>query len=433
MKKKVLLAVSCLLVVCLLSGCSVLGMSTMQYLLSGEGNNNTTPVGAGKIGYIGGADLPAVGNSGDTVTISKKDYERYKKLDQLFEMADIVEEYCYYDVEEEDMIQMAYTGLLAGVGDPYTFYYSPEDFAEMWADDEGKYAGVGMQIQGNYATGICTITRVFDGSPALEAGVLRGDILYRVGEDLYVNAENLTEAVNIMRGEPGTYVNVTFLRNGEEVNFDLMRANITVNYVQDMMIDDEIGLIQLYEFSGECEKEFENRFNKLLEQGAKSLILDLRDNPGGWVDAAQYIADIFCDAGDVCYLQYKDGTEEHCYTTKDGKKEIPMVILLNESSASASELLSACLRERAGAKVVGVTSFGKGIVQQVCYVGNEGAGMQFTIAEYLTPGGEKIHKIGVVPDYECPLPEGDVGMYDFGDLTDPQMAKAIEVIREMTK
>ena len=145
MKKKVLLAVSCLLVVCLLSGCSVLGMSTMQYLLSGEGNNNTTPVGAGKIGYIGGADLPAVGNSGDTVTISKKDYERYKKLDQLFEMADIVEEYCYYDVEEEDMIQMAYTGLLAGVGDPYTFYYSPEDFAEMWADDEGKYAGVGIR------------------------------------------------------------------------------------------------------------------------------------------------------------------------------------------------------------------------------------------------------------------------------------------------
>lgn len=427
MKKKILLVVSFLLIVCLLSGCSVLGMSTMQYLLAGNGNDNSNT------NSTGGSVQTTNDLLTDTVTISKKDYERYKKLDQLFEMADIVENYCYYDVDEDDMIQMAYTGLLAGVEDPYTFYYSPEDFAEMWADDEGKYAGVGMQIQGNYVTGICTITRVFEGSPALEAGVLRGDILYKVGEDLYVNAENLTEAVNIMRGEPGTSVNVTFLRNGEEVNFDLTRANITVNYVQDMLIDGEIGLIQLYEFSGECQKEFETRFNKLLEQGAKSLIIDLRDNPGGWVDAANYIADIFCDEGEVCYLRYKDGSEEHCYLTKDGKKEIPMVILINEASASASELLSACLRERAGAKIVGVTSFGKGIVQQVCYVGNEGAGMQFTIAEYLTPGGEQIHKIGVVPDYECPLPEGDVGMYDFGDLTDPQMTKALEVIREMMK
>lgn len=427
MKKKILLVVSFLLIVCLLSGCSVLGMSTMQYLLAGNGNDNSNT------NITGGSVQTTNDLLTDTVTISKKDYERYKKLDQLFEMADIVENYCYYDVDEDDMIQMAYTGLLAGVEDPYTFYYSPEDFAEMWADDEGKYAGVGMQIQGNYVTGICTITRVFEGSPALEAGVLRGDILYKVGEDLYVNAENLTEAVNIMRGEPGTSVNVTFLRNGEEVNFDLTRANITVNYVQDMLIDGEIGLIQLYEFSGECQKEFETRFNKLLEQGAKSLIIDLRDNPGGWVDAANYIADIFCDEGEVCYLRYKDGSEEHCYLTKDGKKEIPMVILINEASASASELLSACLRERAGAKIVGVTSFGKGIVQQVCYVGNEGAGMQFTIAEYLTPGGEQIHKIGVVPDYECPLPEGDVGMYDFGDLTDPQMTKALEVIREMMK
>lgn len=420
MKKKLALAMIMMFLVSLMSGCSVIGLSAIKMFASDEmGENYDEP-----IDY----EVTQTDDQRDSVTISRETYERYQKLDQLFEMMDIVENYCYYDVNEEDMIQMAYTGLLAGVDDPYTFYYTPEEFAEMWEDDEGKYAGVGMQIQGDYLTNICTITRIFDNSPALDAGVLRGDILYKVGEDLYVTAENLTEAVNIMRGEPGTYVNVTFLRDGKEISFDLMRAEINVNYVQDKMLDNEIGLIQLYEFSGECQNEFENRLNKLIAQGAKGLIIDLRDNPGGWVDAANYIADIFCDKGDSCYLQYKDGTEEHPYRTQDGKIEIPMVILVNESSASASELLTSCLRERAGATVVGVNSFGKGIVQQVIYVGTEGAGMQFTIAEYVSPNGVHIHKVGVEPDVVCELPEGDVGMYDFGDMTDPQLSKAYEVM-----
>ena len=423
MKKKLALILTLIFCMTVLSGCAMLGMSALQLFSADEMGENYED-------YDAATPTDASNEETDTVTISRETYDRYKKLDQLFEMMDIVEDYCYYDVDEDEMIQMAYTGLLVGVDDPYTFYYTPEDFAEMWADDEGKYAGVGMQIQGNYQTNICTITRIFDDSPALEAGVLRGDILYKVGEDLYVTAENLTEAVNIMRGTPGTYVNVTFLRDGEEISFDLMRAEINVNYVQDMMLDEGIGLIQLYEFSGECEKEFETRLNRLIEQGAKGLIIDLRDNPGGWVEAANYIADLFCDKGDTCYLQYKDGTEEHPYRTKDGKLEIPLVIIVNESSASASELLTSCLRERADATVVGVTSFGKGIVQQVCYVGDEGAGMQFTIAEYVSPNGVHLHKVGVEPDIVSELPEGDVGMYDFGDLSDPQLSKALEAMKD---
>lgn len=422
MKKKLALAMILVLMTGMLSGCSLIGLSTIQMFSSDEmGENYTEPVHD---------EVLLNDDQEDMVTISREEYEKYQKMDQMFEMMDIIDNYCYYDADEDEMIQTAYAGLLNGVGDPYTFYYTPEEFAEMWADDEGKYAGVGMQIQGNYLTNICTITRVFDNSPALEAGVLRGDILYKVGDELYVTAENLTEAVNIMRGEPGTYVDVTFLRNGEEITMNLMRAEISVNYVQDTMIEDGIGLIQLYEFSGECEKEFAERLDKLIGQGAHGVIIDLRDNPGGWVDAANAIADIFCDKGDSCYLQYKDGSEEHPYRTQDGKIEIPIVIIVNESSASASELLTSCLRERAGATVVGVNSFGKGIVQQVTYVGTEGAGMQFTIAEYVSPNGVHIHKVGVEPDVVCELPEGDIGMYDFGDTEDPQLMKAIEVMKE---
>lgn len=422
MKKKLALTLVLVLMTGMLSGCSFIGLSTIQLFSSDEmGENYTEPVNN---------EVLLNDDQGDMVTISREEYEKYQKMDQMFEMMDIIDDFCYYDADQDEMIQAAYAGLLNGVDDPYTFYYTPEEFAEMWADDEGKYAGVGMQIQGNYLTNICTITRVFDNSPALEAGVLRGDILYKVGDELYVTAENLNEAVNIMRGEPGTYVDVTFLRNGEEITMNLMRAEISVNYVQDTMIDDGIGLIQLYEFSGECEKEFAERLDKLIGQGAHGVIVDLRDNPGGWVDAANAIADIFCDKGDSCYLQYKDGSEEHPYRTQDGKIEIPIVIIVNESSASASELLTSCLRERAGATVVGVNSFGKGIVQQVTYVGTEGAGMQFTIAEYVSPNGVHIHKVGVEPDIVCELPEGDLGMYDFGDTEDPQLMKAIEVMKE---
>ena len=210
------------------------------------------------------------------------------------------------------MLQGASAGLLAGLQDPYTFYYTPEAWKKMKEDDEGEYAGVGILISSNYKTGVCTISRVFKGSPAEAAGVQRGDILYRIGEDLYVVPETLQDAVDIMRGTPGTSVDVTFLRDGEEITFNLTRANITVNQVESTMLTEEIGLIAVYEFAGKVDAEFEEALNDLISRGAKGLIIDLRDNPGGWVDSAQQVGDLFMDAGDLCYLVYRDGTEDHC-------------------------------------------------------------------------------------------------------------------------
>ena len=170
-----------------------------------------------------------------------------------------------------------------------------------------------------------------------------------------------------------------------------------------------------------------------MEQKARSLIIDLRDNPGGWVEQARYVADLFLDKGEAVYLVFRNGEEDHTeYLTRDGKVDIPIVILMNENSASSSEILAGALRDRAGAKIVGVTSFGKGIIQGVWNVGDQGAGFQMTIAQYYTPNGYAVHENGIKPDIEVPLEEGDNGMYDFADVNhDPQLKKAYETARDL--
>lgn len=422
MKKKIFLAVMLLAAMSLMSGCMMMSGNRLESMFGTKDTSTATQT----------VNLPA--GSGDTVTISKTEYERLAKFADLADLYDMAEYYFYQEPDREKMIEYAAKGLMAGLDDPYSFYYNPEEFQEMWEDDEGNYVGIGVLISSNMETLVCTISRVFDGSPAEEAGVQRGDILYRVGEDLYVNADNVNEAVKIMRGEPGTTVDVTFLRNDEEITFTILRREININQIEYKMLDGEVGYIALYAFAGEAEKEFEAALNNLLSQGVKSLIIDLRDNGGGWVEQARYIGDLFMDEGDLCYLLYRDGNEVHEYRTTDGKNDIPLTIIINENSASSSEILTAALRESAGATVVGTKSFGKGIIQQVFSVGDEGAGCQITIAEYLTPKGNKVHEVGLDPDVIVELPAGDNGSYDFADLEkDVQLKKALEIAREKLK
>lgn len=409
MKKKLILFVSLVLAACMACGCAYL-----PEMLNGDMLNATTsaPTGA----------------TGDTVTLSREDYERYQQFDVLLELMDMADAYYYEEINTQDMLDGAANGLLQGLGDPYTFYYTPEEFAELWEEDEGEYAGVGIQISTSYLTGLCTVSRVFDNGPARAAGIHKGDILYMV-EDMYVNSSTINDAVDVMRGIPGTDVNVTVLRGTEELTFTLTRATITVNRIESGMLNDKVGYIFLYEFAGDCATEFATHLQSLEQQGMEGLIIDLRDNPGGWVDDAESIADCFLDKGTLCYLQYKDGSREY-YRTKTDRSDrlgLPLVILVNENSASSSEILTGALKDRANATVVGVQSYGKGIVQSVVTL-DGGAGMQMTVAQYYTPNGNAVHKLGITPDVEIALPQGDNGMYEFGDLNDPQLAKALEVM-----
>lgn len=367
----------------------------------------------------------------DTVTISRAEYERLQRYAELDEIWQIVEQYYYQEPDTQAMLDGAEMGLLYGLGDPYTYYYTPDQYAQLWADDEGEYAGIGIQIMGDYATGLCTISRVFLDSPALDAGLRKGDVLTRV-EDIDVVTTTLQDAVNIMRGEPGTPVNVQVQRGDQLLDFVVDRAVVHVNWVNSCMLDGDVGYISLYEFSGDCSPSFAVHLDNLMSQGAKALVIDLRDNPGGWVDDAQKVADMFLEEGNVASLVYRDGTTELYTTTTDGKENpIPLVVLVNEYSASASEILAGALQDRSRATIVGTQTFGKGVVQYVLPVGTRGAGMQLTVAQYYTPNGNEVHKVGITPDIEATLPEGDTTMYDIGDLDDAQLKKAYEVALDL--
>lgn len=367
----------------------------------------------------------------DTVTISRAEYDRLQRYAELDEIWQIVEQYYYQEPDTQAMLDGAEMGLLYGLGDPYTYYYTPDQYAQLWADDEGEYAGIGIQIMGDYTTGLCTISRVFLDSPALDAGLRKGDVLTRV-EDIDVVTTTLQDAVNIMRGEPGTSVNVQVQRGDQLMDFVVQRAVVHVNWVNSCMLEGDVGYISLYEFSGDCSPSFAVHLDNLMSQGAKALVIDLRDNPGGWVDDAQKVADMFLKEGNVASLVYRDGTTELYTTTTDGKENpIPLVVLVNEYSASASEILAGALQDRGRATIVGTQTFGKGVVQYVLPVGTRGAGMQLTVAQYYTPNGNEVHKVGITPDIEATLPEGDTTMYDIGDLDDAQLKAAYEVALEM--
>ena len=260
----------------------------------------------------------------DTVTISRDEYERLQRYAELDEIWQIVEQYYYQEPDTESMLDGAEMGLLYGLGDPYTYYYTPEQYAQLWADDEGEYAGIGIQIMGDYTTGLCTISRVFLDSPALDAGLRKGDVLTRV-EDIDVVTTTLQDAVNIMRGEPGTPVNVQVQRGDQLMDFVVQRAVVHVNWVNSCMLDSEVGYISLYEFSGDCSPSFAVHLDNLMNQGAKALVIDLRDNPGGWVDDAQKVADMFLEEGKrgLAGLPRRHHGALHHHDRRQGKSHSP--------------------------------------------------------------------------------------------------------------
>ena len=361
----------------------------------------------------------------DTVTISRSEYESLKKYALVEEVRQYVETYYYKEPEEKAMLEGAIQGLLSGLGDAYTFYYPAEAWETMWEDDEGKYAGIGVQMLGDWRDSSVTIVRVFRGTPAEEAGLKKGDIFYKV-EELEVSTATMQDAVNLMRGVPGETVHVEVVRNGEVLPFDIVKADITVNRVESGMLDNDVGYIAVYEFAGDVAEAFENALTDLTAKGAKGIVIDLRDNPGGWVQAGVDMADLFLDENVLFYTEDRAKTQEKTYT-KNGKTDIPLVLVLNENSASTSEIFAAALKDYERATIVGTTTFGKGVIQYVIGLSDGVSGFQFTSAQYSSPNGNQVHEVGVEPHVESLIPEDMQNTYfQFGDLSDPQLETAYE-------
>ncbi len=362
----------------------------------------------------------------ETVTISKSDYDRLIQYEELDELMQIIEQFYYEEVDTQALLDGANMGLVYGLDDVYSYYYTPEDYAAMWEDDEGEYAGIGIQLMADYLTGICTITRVFTDSPALDAGLQKGDILIKV-EDFAVSATTMQEAVNVMRGTTGEPVTIEILRDDELLTFVVNREIIHTNWVSSTVLEDNVGYIILYEFSGDCDQAFQTALDDLLAQGITSLIIDLRDNPGGWVESTLNIADLFLPATVITTLEYRDGSSEIFSTSDDDALDIPLVIMVNGNSASSSEIMAGSFQDLERATIVGTQTYGKGVAQFVLPIGSRGAGVQLTAAQYFTPNGNSVHEIGITPDIIAQLPEDDNTMYDVGDMSDEQLQVAHEV------
>ena len=375
---------------------------------------------------------PFMREESETVTISREEYEsllRYEKLEVLLEL---VEMYYYKeeDVDVDAMIENAAVGLMAGIGDIYTQYYTPEKMAELVEETEGEYAGIGCQLLADPTDALITVTRVFKGSPAEKVGMRSGDKIIYV-DDVYYTAYEMNEAVDVMRGEPGGTVKVTVMRGLETVDFDIVREVVNINYVEYEILEGNIGYVMVYDFLGNAYEVFSEAIDAFEKAGVSGMIIDLRDNGGGLVNVCVDMADLILSEGVVVSMRDKYEVVEE-YKIDNEHFDVPMVVLVNEYSASASEILAGAIRDRGAGKLVGSKTFGKGIVQSELMF-QDGSGVHITTAYYFTPNGECIHEIGFEPDVQVELDEEAVTLYGLNNLPheeDAQLQKAIEVLKE---
>lgn len=363
-------------------------------------------------GTIPGSDLGASGTSAKSVE---------EKLDVI---DNLIEEYYLYedDIDGDALVEGLYSGYTEALGDPYTEYYDEEETQALFESTSGEFSGIGVTMsQGT--DGTITVTNIYEDSPADKAGLQVNDILLEVdGRD--IQGEDLNTVVSYVKGEKGTEVTLTVLRDGEEVDATAVRDTIEVQTVEYRMLDGQIGYISVSEFDDVTYDQFKTALDDLEAQNMQGLIIDLRNNPGGNVDTVTDMLKLLLPEGPIISIKDKNGNTEEM--TCDGEHEFtkPLAVLVNGYSASASEIFSGAVQDYGTGTIVGTTTYGKGVVQQLISLG-DGTCLKVTIAEYYTPSGRSINGVGVTPDVEVEYE------YDQNNPeADNQLDKAVEVLNE---
>lgn len=332
------------------------------------------------------------------------------------------------EIDEEKMKESAIKGYITGLGDPYTEYFTKEEMQEFTEDTQGEYVGIGIYTTNDTEKNAIVVLRTIGNSPANKAGLLTGDIITKVNDTTYTG-EQLSEAVKQMKGVAGTNVKITILRNNQEMEFDITRENIKISHVNSDILENNVGYIKISSFEGGCADEFETHYKELENKNISSLIIDLRYNGGGVVGEALQIADLMVPKNEILLItRDKNEQEEITRSTEDKIIDMPIVVLVNEYSASASEILAGILKENINAKLIGVKTYGKGVIQTV-YPLTDGSGLKITTNEYYTPNRNKINKIGIEPTIEIKLPEEWQNMANVPTEEDTQLKKAIEELK----
>lgn len=332
------------------------------------------------------------------------------KLDLL---NSLIDQYYLYEgeVDEDALAEGIYSGYTAALGDPYTEYYDREETAALMESTSGEFSGIGATMTQNTDGPGAVITAVYEGSPAAEAGLQAGDVISKVdGND--VSGMDLDSIVSLIKGEKGTEVKITVLRYGQEIETAAVRDIIQMQTVDSVMLDDQVGYISVSEFDDVTYDQFKSALDSLEAQGMAGLVIDLRNNPGGNLDTVTDMLKLLLPEGPIVSITDKNGDTEEI--TCDGSNEFtkPLAVLVNQYSASASEVFCGAVQDYGIGSIVGVTTFGKGVVQQLMDLG-DGTCLKVTIAEYYTPSGRSINGIGVEPDveveyvYDAENPEAD--------------------------
>lgn len=359
-------------------------------------------------------------NPSDKIAISKG-------TDKISEVLTLIGSKYMGEVDYEKLVDGAIQGIFENIDDPYTRYMTEEEFNEEM-DPEEEYSGIGIHMGLNASTGEVKILGVMPETPAAKAGLKSGDVIVKV-DNQEITKENYYEASEKIKGKEGTKVNITVKRNGKERVFNITRKTIEVsNISSDVISGTDIGYIKLFSFERGIYDEFKDEYKRLIkEEKVKSLIIDIRDNPGGYVNETIKIADFLCGKGLIIKEVYGDGTIR-TFTSDSDASEIPFVVLVNENSASASEILSGAVKDLKAGTVIGTKTFGKGIMQSYIELEN-GGGVAITVAKYYTASGAEIHGVGITPDIEVKLPEGKYLDYELNPNTDPQLKQAIETLQ----
>lgn len=346
-------------------------------------------------------------------------------VSKLQEIERIIDRYYYKsgEVTAEQKSEGMYKGLMNSLGDIYSCYYTAEEYKELQDEISGIYYGIGAYVSRDVETGACVISGVIKDSPAEAGGLMEGDIIYRIeGED--ITGLDLDEVVGKIRGDEGTKVKLTVIRSGETIELELTRGKVNSPTVESEMLENDIGYLQITEFEDVTPEQFNENMASLKEQGMKGLIIDLRGNPGGKVTSVCAIAEQLLPEGLIFYMEDKNGKKTE-YPCKGADFDLPLVVLVNGYSASASEILSGAVKDSGIGTIVGKKTYGKGVVQNLIDL-EDGSAVKLTIANYYTRNGNDINLKGIEPDVEVDL---DTDKY-LEDRTDTQRDKAIEVLLE---
>lgn len=349
-------------------------------------------------------------------------------FDKLYEVKDILNSEYYLDIDQNALLEGAIKGMVNAVGDPYSVFFNAEEYKSFNDDGNGNYVGIGVMV-GIKEDKIVVITP-FEGSPAYNVGIRTGDFITKV-EGVPYTGQELDKAVSIIKGNEGEPVTLTIMTDGIERDVTIVRASITIDNVESEMLEGNIGHVTLLQFSADTAKQVKAEMDTLKAQGAVGYILDLRGNPGGFLDEAVELGSLFTKKGDTLLYTLDKYDQKTVYPSLGGDYiGIPLVVMIDGGSASASEVVAGALKDYGAATLVGQKSFGKGIVQMIYDVG-EGEGLKVTVSSYYSPNGINIHGTGIVPDIEVALPEDIQAPLTIDN--DTQLQKAVEALKGKIK